>query len=193
MPRYRTRSIPVYGLLFLPVLTLLTAGACSRTTPASRNAQARSETMSQPSEPWQSPKCAAGPIGANEACRLYDPAVIELLLRPEPYVGKPVRLVGVLSLRFEDRALYASTEDYQMQITRNALWLSDDRGLDQYRSLQGKYVTVWGVVAQGGPGGHYGLFGGELRDIAGVEDRARWLELHEGLPRAVPYAAPRRP
>jgi len=50
-------------------------------------------------------------------------SIVALIARPDEFHGKYIAVDGVLSLRYEDHALYLSSEDRQKAFTKNALWV----------------------------------------------------------------------
>ena len=92
-------------------------------------------------------------------------SIVALIARPDDFHGKYVVVDGVLSLRYENNALYLSSEDRQKTFTKNALWVQPTAEMSSRRgSLDGKAVRVVGRFnAQSH--GHLGLFSGSIEEV----------------------------
>ncbi len=93
-------------------------------------------------------------------------SLIQLIATPERYDGQRVRVIGLVSYRFESQALYPSKEDYRLVNQASAIWLAvdpDDRLRDERaRRLHGKYAEVVGVF-DASHRGHMSLYSGTIR------------------------------
>lgn len=94
-------------------------------------------------------------------------SLIYLIQHPEIYHQKPVRVIAFASLEFEGKALYISREDYEMAITKNAVWI-DIELTEDVRKNHKKYVIVEGIFDQDNLG-HLKLFSGTIKNIKRLE------------------------
>ncbi len=95
---------------------------------------------------------------------------MQLIANPEAWDGKKVRLIGFLRLEFEGDALYLHKEDYEHQISNNAVWIDRPRGLTpaQLKAINTQYVICEGTFRAGNHG-HMGMFSGTLNNINRLE------------------------
>jgi hypothetical protein len=107
-------------------------------------------------------------------------SLIHILQNPEQYADKPVRVVGVASVKFEVTGLYVSQDDMRNAVTKNALWIEVPSN-EETRKLSGKYVIVEGVFDPKRKG-HLGMWSGTIKDVTRFE---LWSD-----PAAKPAAAP---
>ena len=84
-------------------------------------------------------------------------SLIHVLQNPDQYADKPVRVVGVASVKFEVTGLYVSLDDMRNAVTKNALWIEVPSNEETLGELSGKYVIVEGVFDQKGKG-HLGMW-----------------------------------
>jgi hypothetical protein len=100
-------------------------------------------------------------------------SIVELIGRPDEFVGKRVQIIGFVHLEFEGHGIYLHEEDSRLNITKNGLWL-DFRGPSVERLCapvegpQDQYMIVEGVFRKG-PAGHFGMWSGELTDLSRFE------------------------
>lgn len=95
-------------------------------------------------------------------------SMIDLITNPSKYDAKRVGVTGVLSVKFEDNALYFHKEDYLFGIPENAFSLElDESIINQYKHLQAKYVLVIGNFNAG----RYGIFRGSINNIVSIQFR----------------------
>ena len=102
-------------------------------------------------------------------------SIIQLIASPDDYAGKRVQVVGYVRLEFEGMGIYMHEEDYRQGLYSNGLWLdfsgpSAERLCPSGEDLNNRYMIVQGVFSKG-PGGHMGLWNGELTDISRFD---RW-------------------
>jgi hypothetical protein len=72
--------------------------------------------------------------------------VLQLMTTPTPFDGRTVRVVGVLSVEFEDHRLYFSKEFYDAFLPQYAIELRLPKGAEAASTqFQGKYVLVEGT------------------------------------------------
>jgi hypothetical protein len=97
-------------------------------------------------------------------------SIVQLIANPQAYDGKKVRLVGFLQLEFEGNGLYLHKEDYEHEITENALWVDapPDLRKEQRDAVNTQYVICEGTFKASGHG-HMGIFSGELSDVTRIE------------------------
>ena len=100
-------------------------------------------------------------------------SLLTLIANPEAYDGKHIRVVGVVNVGFECDALYVSSEDYKVGITKNAVYLefaqmTIDAPYDELKKLSGKHVVIEGVF-DSKENGHMGLYSGTISDISRIE------------------------
>jgi hypothetical protein len=112
------------------------------------------------------------------SCATYRPSLVELIVRPEWYDGRKVSVMGVLSFRTEDQALYVSTEDLQHMNTGASVWVDVENPCSDCRDLDGRWVVVVGVFRADVDASD--TRGGVLRGSIGRHDIT-----HEGPPRPV--------
>ncbi len=99
-----------------------------------------------------------------------EPAVslIQLIATPKAYHEKMVTVAGVLSLRFEDRALYFSEADHSRSLAMNSIWLDlEPEQSEIYQSLEGQYVVIEGRFDAENRG-HLNLWSGSIGEV-------RWI------------------
>ena len=93
-------------------------------------------------------------------------SMIDLIAAPSKYNGKRIRVTGVLSVEFEDNALYFHKDDYTFGVPENAFWLElHDPINDDWKSLQSKYVLVIGTFSTE----HQNIFRGEIKNIEAIK------------------------
>lgn len=101
-------------------------------------------------------------------------SMIELLTTPSKYHGKRVGVTGVLSVQFEDTALYFHKDDYTYGIG-NAFWLELNEPIpDEWKSLQARYVTVIGTFSTE----HQGIVKGLIKNIEAIQLKESRNEAH---------------
>jgi hypothetical protein len=115
-----------------------------------------------------------------------DVSMWQLLAHPDTYHGRTVRVHGFLHSKFEDSGLYASKDDADYLVGKNALWItykSDGISLKPNRKLarvsldyfDGKYVFLEGIFTKD-KCGHMGSYAGGIRDVVGVMELRRWYD-----------------
>jgi hypothetical protein len=93
-------------------------------------------------------------------------SLLRLIVRPEDYTGKIVRVIGFGVLEHEGTALYVSEFDGKAPIMKNAVWL-DLVPTPQQQKLNRRVMLVEGTFNPGT--GHLGMFSGSLKDITRLE------------------------
>jgi hypothetical protein len=101
---------------------------------------------------------------------VQDVSVLQLIANPQPYDGKRVRFIGFLRLEFEGDAIYLHREDYEHQISRNALWINvpHDMTKQEQQAVNMHYVICSGVF-EASKHGHMGMFTGEITDVTRLQ------------------------
>lgn len=97
-------------------------------------------------------------------------SLMALIVTPERFDNRKVRVIGAMRLAFEGDALYLHREDMELHIPTNAVWLSfgpDGPTADQ-RALSGGYVGVEGVFSSRFKG-HWGRYAGSIKEVARIE------------------------
>jgi len=86
-----------------------------------------------------------GQTSAEETPHAPPISIVTLLAEPASNSPQRVQVAGFLTLEFEGQALYLHEEDYQQQITRNAIRIAlTPEQETQYKELSGSYVLVEG-------------------------------------------------
>lgn len=103
-----------------------------------------------------------------------DVSVLQLIANSQAYDGKRVRFIGFVRLEFEGNAIYLHREDYEHQISRNALWvdLPHDMTNQEQQAVNMHYAICAGVF-QASKRGHLGMFSGEITDITRLQNWGR--------------------
>jgi len=79
-------------------------------------------------------------------------SMVALLGSPKQYDGKLIRVIGVLSIKFESNALYLHEEDYDYGITKNSFFIRlTEEQEKKFRVLDKKHVIVEGKFSANGP------------------------------------------
>jgi hypothetical protein len=97
-------------------------------------------------------------------------SMVQLIVNPQLFDGKKVRLIGFLRLEFEGDAVYFHREDFENGITNNGLWIDvpNDMTQQQRSETNMTYVICEGVF-RAGRHGHMGLFAGEISDVTRLQ------------------------
>lgn len=95
-----------------------------------------------------------------------------LLGSPSDYNGKKIRVVGVLKAESNKTLLYASKEDMEMGVTKNALWcninLYNIKDAD-VKKLSGEYVLIEGVFSNS-DSGQLNTYSGIITNIRKIQE-----------------------
>lgn len=134
----------IWVAAFAPLLLL----ACGTATPA-------------PGEPIIQPFCVQRP-GEKEAVCLV--SFVQLLAHPERFHGKQVQVIGYMSLREEDKALYLSGELADHGASEDAFWLD----ISGEPEIDTGWVLVRGRF-NAERRGHLGLYAGTIEQIVRLE------------------------
>jgi hypothetical protein len=116
------------------------------------------------------------PVGAD--IETYDgfieTSLIKLIVNPDKYDGKRVRVVGFIRNEFEDTTLFITKDDADYLIEENGIWIripSSQAKSDSIENVKRGYVRVEGTFRKAlssKPGlgrGHMGMFQGEITEI----------------------------
>lgn len=87
--------------------------------------------------------CASGKFNDIEP----DPEFLKIAISPEDFDGEMVTIRGWMSLRFEDRNLWATRKDHEDWETRRCISLVNYSALKEVQgALDGRYVEVSGIL-----------------------------------------------
>ena len=96
-------------------------------------------------------------------------SLMQLIVNPEKYHGKLVRVIGVSRIEFEGDSIWFTKEHYQHGVSMNSLWIEPDYNAlgttrQQLEQFNGKYVLIEGVFNKDNHG-HLGMYSGSLEKI----------------------------
>ena|SRR5262245_9176263 len=100
-------------------------------------------------------------------------SMIQLLSDPEKFNGKRIQVVGFVHLEFEGNAIYLNRDDFLYGIEKNALWLSIQDPISDFRELNDSYVLVEGTF-NADEKGHVRMWSGSLEKITKLK---RWAKV----------------
>jgi len=118
-------------------------------------------TSPAPGELNVRPFCVQRPGDAEAICYV---SFVQLLAHPERFHGKQIQVIGYISVREEDNALYLSNELADHGASQDAFWLEINGEPD--------VETGWGVVRgrfNAERRGHLGLYAGTIEKIVRLE------------------------
>ena len=146
------------GLLVVVALPL---SACSPGSAELSNAYSRMEV------PAGEPLC----ITTEKAHEVCIASLVSVVANPQRFGGRTIQVVGFVTLRFEDNALYLSREAAEVSDSSSAVWL-DVGGLTLSRpqDFDRRYVILAGRFNAENRG-HLGMFAGTIETISRLE---RW-------------------
>src|ERR1700730_4548383 len=99
--------------------------------------------------------------------------MIQVIASPEKFDGKPISMIGFLSLEPEGEMLYLSYSDYSNGISENGLWIRPNAELTKdSEKLDMNYVRVVGIFSSKHIG--YALTSGGLIQVSSC---SFWSEL----------------
>jgi hypothetical protein len=106
-------------------------------------------------------------------CQLWDPSLLELIVRPEVYDGRPVRTIGFVHFEFEGNLLYVSEADWRHRVTKNGIWIDPPAGFQadsaaSRRQTNDRYVLVEGVF-DARSRGHLGMSSGSIHTVTRLD------------------------
>ena len=95
--------------------------------------------------------------------------LMQLIVNPEKYHGKLVRVIGVSRIEFEGDSIWFTKEHYKHRIHENSLWIEPDYNAlgatrQQLEQFNGKYVLMEGIFNQDNHG-HMGMYSGALENV----------------------------
>jgi len=94
-----------------------------------------------------------------------DVSIYQLVVTPERFHGKLVRVMGYIHLEFEGNGLYPHQEDFERSLHKNGVWINVERcGQGAKPQLNDAYVLVEGIFSSQRHG-HMGLWSGELTNV----------------------------
>ena len=103
--------------------------------------------------------------GEKMDTKLYNVSVIDLIANSKKYHNKHVVLIGFVTLKFENHALYLSSLDFKHSINKNALWISLEKNtLEKYNMDIQQYCIIEGVF-NAHKKGHLGMYSGSIEKI----------------------------
>ena len=96
-------------------------------------------------------------------------SLMQLIMNPEEYHGKLVRVIGVSRIEFEGDSIWFTKEHYKHNVYINSLWIDPDYDAlgdtrQQLEQLNGKYVLIEGVFNKDNHG-HMGMYSGAIEKI----------------------------
>jgi len=96
-------------------------------------------------------------------------SLMQLIVNPEKYHGKLVRVIGVSRIEFEGDGVWFTKEHYKHRIYKNSLWIEPDYNAlgatrQQLEQFNGKYVLMEGVFNKENHG-HMGMYSGALEKV----------------------------
>jgi len=112
--------------------------------------------------------CVVGrkPTGAEEP---RDVSLVQLIANPDSFDGRPIRVVGYLTIEFENTELYLHREDAEQALYKNGVWADLGRAeTKKYSTMNKKYVVVEGVF-DSKQLGHMGSTSGTIAKIHRLE------------------------
>lgn len=131
----------------------------------------------------------------NQHAVIEDVSLMQLIVTPEKYDGKTVRVFGVSFIEFESNGIWFSKEQLEYGGMKNALWLEPDydaigKNRAELAKYNGQYVLVEGVFNKNKLG-HLGMYSGSLEKIfrfhpCEMNPRANQRCENEGVPRSNP-------
>jgi len=71
-------------------------------------------------------------------------SLISLIANPEKYDGKPIAVIGFLSLAFESKVLFMNKDDYDAGLGINGIWVEISNP-EHYQNNNKHYVIIEGV------------------------------------------------
>ena len=100
-------------------------------------------------------------------------SLMQLIVNPDKYQDKHVRVIGVSRIEFEGNAIFFTKEHYENRVSENSLWIEPDYKVlestpQQLKEFNGKYVLVEGVFNKNNKG-HFAMNSGALEDITRFE------------------------
>jgi hypothetical protein len=96
-------------------------------------------------------------------------SLMQLIVNPEGYHGKLVRVIGVSRIEFEGDGIWFTKEHYKHRVYENSLWIEPDLNAlgatrQQLEQFNGKYVLMEGTFNKDN-NGHLGMYSGALENV----------------------------
>lgn len=106
-------------------------------------------------------------LAVDGTCAVYDVSIVDLIANPLAYDGKQVQVIGYLVLEFEGNSVYLHREDYEMNISRNGLWVSlaKDASKAESQCKSGNYVLLLGKFNANNRG-HMDMWSGSIENVS---------------------------
>ena len=97
-------------------------------------------------------------------------SLIQLIVLPEKFDGKPVRFIGFLRIEFEGDAIYLHREDFDHGISNNGVWIHIPADMTKHQKdeVNMHYVICAGVF-KASDRGHMGMFSGAIASVRRLE------------------------
>jgi hypothetical protein len=107
--------------------------------------------------------------GAMSADEFSNVSLVQLIANPDLFNGKPIQVVGYLTVEFENVELYLHREDAERALYKNGVWVELSREeMKKYSRLNLKYVIIEGVF-DSKQLGHMGSTSGTIAKISKLE------------------------
>jgi hypothetical protein len=94
-------------------------------------------------------------------------SLVELITKKDEYHGKKISVSGYVRLRFEECAIYLSSDDARMRVTKNGIWMQFSANIiKQLKPIvyDRKWVFISGVYNKIETG-HLGMYSGGIDNI----------------------------
>ncbi len=107
---------------------------------------------------------SAFPQKTNE---ILDVSIVQLIVNPQDYENKKIRIKGYLSFKHEGNAVYLHKDDYENVISENAIYLyikEKDFIENSINKPYEGYMSIVGVFTNKDKG-HKSLFVGAMKEI----------------------------
>ena len=109
-----------------------------------------------------------------------DVSMYQLIVTPERFDRKQVRVKGYIHLEFEGNALYAHKEDYDRFLSKNGVWIDTRKcGRGPHAGVNDEYVLVEATFDSQRLG-HLNLWSGSLTDVTRCDFLPNFRSIPEG-------------
>lgn len=95
-------------------------------------------------------------------------SLIHLIQNPDKFHERKVRIIGVVCLKFECKAVFVSSEDVKKAVTKNAVWV-DVELTEANKRLNGRHVLIEGEFDKNNLG-HLRMYSGCLTRVSRLEE-----------------------
>lgn len=103
----------------------------------------------------------------QESNEIVDVSIVQLIVNPQDYENKKIRIKGYLSYKHEGNAVYLHKDDYENVITENAIYLyiKEKDFIENFidKPYEG-YMSIVGIFTNKDKG-HKSLFVGAMKEI----------------------------